>query len=82
MRCSESQSGTDERTVAVTRARVRRWMLTEDSVRVAALAVSGGRVGLKQGFVGSSGHGGSDSRWETQGTASLGAQGTAGRGRM
>ena len=54
MRSGESQSGTDERTVAVTRARVRRWMLTEDSVRVAALAVSGGRAGPKQGFAGSS----------------------------
>ena len=56
MRSGESQSGTDERTVAVTRARVRRWMLTADSVRVATLAVSGGRAGPKQGFAGSSGH--------------------------
>ena len=56
MRSGESQSGTDERTVAVTRARVRRWMLTADSVRVAALAVRGGRAGPKQGFAGSSGH--------------------------
>ena len=59
-------------TVAVTRARVLRWLKLESLGDGGSSQSAAVEVGLKQGFAGWSGHG----------CGRTGTQGTAGRGRM